>query len=51
MSNPKMTAILIDDEPMALTLMERMLAKYCPQVEIVGKTINPEEGVKLINQT
>lgn len=46
-----MTAILIDDEPMALTSMERMLAKYCPQVEIVGKTINPEEGVKLINQT
>ncbi len=49
MSNSKITAILIDDEPMAIRSMERMLAKYCPQVEVIGKTINPEEGITLIN--
>lgn len=50
MSNTKLTAILIDDEPMALNAMERMLDKYCSNIEVIGKTKSPEEAVKLINE-
>ena len=49
MSKHNITAILIDDEPMALNALERLLTKYCPEITIIGKTINPEDAVTLIN--
>ena len=50
MKEPNITAILIDDEPMALASIERMLTKYCPNVQIIGKTINPKEAINLIDE-
>lgn len=50
MSNNIITALLVDDEPMALTSMERMLNKHCPSVRVIGKTIKPEEAITLINE-
>ncbi|MFC0603644.1 LytR/AlgR family response regulator transcription factor [Winogradskyella pulchriflava] len=49
MNNSKIRALLIDDEPMALRSLERMLLKHCPEINVIGKTINPEEAVTLIN--
>ncbi|WP_298755641.1 LytTR family DNA-binding domain-containing protein [uncultured Psychroserpens sp.] len=49
MSNIKLTAILVDDEPMALNSMERMLDKNCTNVSVIGKTKSPEEAIQLIN--
>lgn len=46
----RLTAIIIDDEPMALNAMERMLEKHCPEVEVVARTKSPEEAVHLIDQ-
>lgn len=51
MSNRKMTAILIDDEPMALISIERMLTKYCPEVQVIGKAMNPEKAITLIKDS
>ncbi|MDT0557080.1 LytTR family DNA-binding domain-containing protein [Ichthyenterobacterium sp. W332] len=49
MIDAKITALLIDDEPMALSAIERMLTKHCSNIIIIGKTKNPEEAVDLIN--
>jgi two-component system, LytTR family, response regulator len=42
------TAVLIDDEPGALAVMQLLLQKHCIQVNIVGKTSNSVEGAALI---
>lgn len=42
------TAVLIDDEPGALAVMQLLLQKHCIQVNIVGKTANSAEGAALI---
>lgn len=44
-----MKSILIDDEPKAIETLEGLLAKYCPQVEIIGKANSVEEAYKKIN--
>ncbi|WP_460220216.1 LytR/AlgR family response regulator transcription factor [Psychroserpens sp. MEBiC05023] len=49
MSSSKITAVLIDDEPMALNSLKRMLSKHCPELTVIGETINPEEAILLIN--
>ncbi|NND52970.1 MAG: response regulator transcription factor [Flavobacteriaceae bacterium] len=49
MTNTTLTAILIDDEPMALDSMSRMLDKHCANVKVIGKTKSPEEAVQLID--
>lgn len=47
MDNP-LTAILIDDEVTARTTLGRMLAAYCPQVQIDGEAGDIVAGAKLI---
>lgn len=42
------TAVLIDDEPGALAVMQLLLQKHCIQINIVGKTSNSVEGAALI---
>ena len=48
MKTPELTAILIDDEPMGLNAMERMIQQHCSDIKIVGKTKSPEEAVELV---
>jgi two-component system, LytTR family, response regulator len=45
-----MKAVLIDDEAHSLETTELLLAHYCPDVMIVGKTEDADEGIKLINE-
>jgi two-component system LytT family response regulator len=40
--------ILIDDEPDCVELLARELAEHCPQVQVVGRSTNSEEGLRLI---
>ncbi len=42
------TAVLIDDEPGALAVMQLLLQKYCIQINIIGKTSNTTEAISLI---
>lgn len=41
-----MRAIIIDDEKNALEMLEWMLQKYCPQLEIVATCDSPLEGLE-----
>jgi two-component system LytT family response regulator len=43
-----MKAIIIDDEPNAVGLLELRLAQYCPQIEIVAACTNSIKGVEAI---
>lgn len=43
-------AILIDDEPMARTLLSKMIETFCPQVELVDQCENLSSGVKSIRK-
>jgi len=45
-----MTAILVDDEPMALSSLERMVTTHCDNVQIIGKCMDAEDAVDMINQ-
>ncbi len=45
------TTVIIDDEPKSVTLLQRMLEKYCPDVNVVGTAGNTEKGYELINTT
>ncbi len=44
-------AILIDDEPNALKMLELSLTRHCPEIRIVAKTNNPQEGLKIVQNT
>lgn len=44
----KVRALLIDDEHKALAILKNKIERMCPNVEIVGETQNPEEGIQLI---
>ncbi|QHI37508.1 Transcriptional regulatory protein YehT [Kordia antarctica] len=43
------TAVLIDDEHKSLAILKNKLERLCPNVNIVGETQDPEEGIELIN--
>ena len=43
-----MTAILIDDELPALSVLQNHLHTYCPQIQIAGTGSSAEEAIKLI---
>ncbi len=43
-------AILIDDEPGNLELLQALLTLYCPEVEVIGTTKKADEGIALICQ-
>ncbi|MDP5100068.1 MAG: LytTR family DNA-binding domain-containing protein [Nonlabens sp.] len=42
------TALLIDDEPKAISILEDKLKRHCPQVQVVGSSQNPTEAIELI---
>ncbi len=43
-----MKAIIIDDEPDCVRVLQLQLARHCPQVQIIGETSNAEEGLAMI---
>ncbi len=46
----KLKAILIDDEKSALQSLAFELKEYCPEIEIVGSTRDPQEGMMMIRE-
>ncbi len=44
------TAILIDDERKALAILKNKIERLCPNVNIIGETQNPREGIKMIDE-
>lgn len=45
-----MNAIIIDDEPHAVAVLENLLSAHCPTVVIAGKARDVKEGLQLIEQ-
>lgn len=43
------TTVIVDDEPKSVILLERMLKRYCPVVEVIGTANNAEKAYELIN--
>lgn len=44
-------AIIIEDEPEAQAMLQALLEKYCPNVQLLGAASNVQEGVALIKAT
>lgn len=44
------TAIIIDDEPLAIKRLRRLLQKYSDEIEIVSEAPNGEQGLHLVEQ-
>lgn len=44
-------AILADDEPKALKVLEEMLQKYCPQLEVIATANSAENAYQLITSS
>lgn len=42
--------VLIDDESDSIAILEKMLAKHCDNVSVIGTANSVEEGVKTINE-
>ena len=42
--------IIIDDEKHAISGLKYELSMNCPQVDVIGETSNPKEGVRLIQE-
>lgn len=43
-----MKTIIIDDEPHCRNVIERILAKHCPEIKVVDTATNGVEGLKAI---
>lgn len=41
-------AVIIDDEPKNVRLLNGMLKEFCPQVQVIGEAFNAKEGKELI---
>ena len=46
----KITAILIDDERKSLAILRNKIERACPNIQIIGETQSPSEGLSLIHQ-
>lgn len=46
----KLQAVLIDDEGQSREILRTYLAKYCPQVEVIGEAADVTQGVALIRK-
>lgn len=46
----KIRAILVDDEESARDVLENLLLRFCPEVELCGKCKNVPEAVEMIRQ-
>lgn len=44
-------AILIDDDQSNLSALSEKLSKHCPQIQIIGRCDNAEDGIKTIEST
>lgn len=42
------TALLVDDEPKAIAILENKLYRHCPQVQVIGRSQSPNEALHLI---
>jgi two-component system LytT family response regulator len=47
----KVRSIIIEDEPKSKAMLEALLSKYCPEIELVGTASNVQEGVTMIKKT
>jgi two-component system LytT family response regulator len=47
MNNHSISAIIIDDDPEAIYLLEMYLRQF-PEVKLIGKSTNPKEGLSMI---
>ncbi|KUJ51005.1 LytR/AlgR family response regulator transcription factor [Chryseobacterium sp. JAH] len=47
----KIKSVLVDDEKIARDVLRNYLAKYCPQIEILGEAENIKDAVPLISET
>ena len=43
-------ALLIDDERKALAILKNKLERFCSNIEIIGETQSPKEGLQLIQE-
>lgn len=43
-------AIIVDDEPSARSLLQKMIAEHCPGIEVVDEAPDVKTAVKLINK-
>ena len=44
----KIKAVIVDDEPVARSVLDNYLKKYCPIVEVIGQASNIKEAVPMI---
>jgi len=44
------TAIIIDDEPNALIVLQKLLEIHCPQVQVLASVLNSKEGLEKIKE-
>jgi two-component system LytT family response regulator len=45
------TAVIVDDEPQGITLLQNLIKSYCPQLTLVGTADNAEKAYQLIKTT
>lgn len=46
----KMKAIIVEDEEVSRKILKKYLAKYCPNVELLGEASNITDGLELIEK-
>ena len=44
----KLNAILVEDEKLSRDILSNYLAKYCPNVNLIGQAENIQQGIELI---
>lgn len=46
----KIKSVIVEDEQAAREVLKSYLAKYCPQIEVIGEAQNSKEAVSLIHE-
>lgn len=46
----KITTILVDDERKSIETLKYSINKYCPEIEIIGESQDPNEAIQLIEK-
>ena len=46
----KLNTIIVEDEQLSRDILRAYLAKYCPNINVLGQAENINEGLKLINK-
>ncbi|MEO8148634.1 MAG: LytTR family DNA-binding domain-containing protein [Bacteroidia bacterium] len=50
MVNKKITSVIVEDELSAREALKAYLAKYCPQIEVVGEAHDARQAVKVLHE-